>query len=266
MRKIVIIFIVFILNANYVFAGMIVGDTPTNGCNYLTDLYAVFEPNQYTCAAGEYLPANHDGCEPCLSGATCVGGTFTFSRYFAKGIVYTNNVTTDAGYGCQAFDARMTAVFEPNRYTCSPGEYLPANAITCTTCPQNHYCVGGTYTFNETTAQGKVTCNTGLFSPAGSSEPELCGRILHVGDSYVYLRSTKLTAPSLHLDIDQDGIPDFFGNMTRTSVAMNKDFENLPNNNSLVIEIKEPFIDRSGRTIHAGKYYVYDSTITVPQE
>ena len=54
--------------------------------------------------------------------------------------------------------------------------------------------------------------------------------------------------------------------MTRTPVPMNKDFENMQSLNKLVIEIREPFTDRQGNVVPAGKYYVYDDTVTVPGE
>jgi hypothetical protein len=46
---------------------------------------------------------------------------------------------------------------------------------------------------------------------------------MHVGDDIIYLRSTKLTTPSLNIDINQDGVADFFANMTKTRTTMNKD-------------------------------------------
>lgn len=47
-----------------------------------------------------------------------------------------------------------TAVLQPNTYTCSSGYYLPAGAISCVACPNNHTCNGGTFTFNANETQG----------------------------------------------------------------------------------------------------------------
>jgi len=103
---------------------------------------------------------------------------------------------------------------------CGSGEYLPAHWFKCETCPENNYCVGGTYPYSETNSNGTTQCPTGLFAPSGMWEAAQCGRILHVGDGFVYLRSTKKTSPSLHLDLDHDGVADYFGNMTTLDVPM----------------------------------------------
>ena len=77
-----------------------------------------------------------------------------------------------------------------------------------------------TYTFNETLTQGIVSCDAGLFAPSGMWEVAQCGRILHVGDGFVYLRATKKTTPSVNVDLDHDGVADYFGNMTTLDVPM----------------------------------------------
>jgi len=105
---------------------------------------------------------------------------------------------------------------------CPAGEYLPMNANSCATCTANSYCGGGDYTPSDSTDQGIVSCSTGLFAPSGMWEAAQCGRILHVGDGFVYLRATKKTSPSLHLDLDHDGVADYFGNMTTFDVPMSR--------------------------------------------
>ena len=114
------------------------------------------------------------------------------------------------------------ALADATDITCNEGYYLPANATECTICPGDSYCGGGTYTFNETLAQGITACPTGDYAPAGMWEPEQCGRILHVGDGFVYLRSTKKTEHALNVDMDHDGIADYFGNMTTLDVPMSR--------------------------------------------
>ena len=109
--------------------------------------------------------------------------------------------------------------------TCGPGFYLAANSTECEVCSLNSYCVGGTYQFNESVAQGIISCPNNWYSPAGMSSIDQCGRILHIGDNVVYLRSVKKTTPSLNIDIDNDGIADFFGNMTTNDVVMNSGTE-----------------------------------------
>jgi len=105
---------------------------------------------------------------------------------------------------------------------CNAGEYLPAHWYKCEPCPQNNYCPGGTYPYSETIPSGATQCPNNLYSPAGMSSLTQCGRILHIGDEIVYLHSTKKTTPALHVDIDQDGIADYFGNMTTLDVPMTR--------------------------------------------
>ena len=133
------------------------------------------------------------------------------------------NAATFGNMGVYDGTVNAIASYDDLRVSCNPGYYLPADSESCTICPTDSYCSGGTYTFNETTAQGITACATGLFAPAGMWEAAQCGRILHVGDGFVYLRSTKKTTPALHLDLDHDGVADYFGNMTTLDVPMSRD-------------------------------------------
>ena len=60
-------------------------------------------------------------------------------------------------------------------------------------------------------------------TPLLGGESAQCGRILHVGDEVVYLRSTKKTTPSVNVDLDHDGVADYFGNMTTLDVPMSRE-------------------------------------------
>lgn len=42
--------------------------------------------------------------------------------------------------------------------TCSAGYYLTAGGTSCTICPENSYCLGGTYKYDATNAQGIASC------------------------------------------------------------------------------------------------------------
>jgi len=204
--------------------GVIYTENVSNGCVYSANIDALFEPNTHICSAGYYLPANTDGCVVCPSGATCGGGTYNFNENRSQGISYAKQMNADIVHGCDAgVSGVWTALFEPNQHNCAQGSYLPANTDGCRLCPADSYCVGGTYTFNETLTQGIVSCASGLYSPSGMWEAAQCGRILHVGDGFVYLRATKKTSPALHLDLDHDGVADYFGNMTTLDVPMSRE-------------------------------------------
>ena len=89
------------------------------------------------------------------------------------------------------------------------------NEIICSQCPQNNKCIGGTYSFNETSDQGIEQCVNG-HAPVGSS---ICyEHILHIDNDVIYLKSTKLTTPSLNVGMD-NGV--FYANMTTTPTRMN---------------------------------------------
>lgn len=187
-------------------------------------LEAVFEPQAITCPTGQYLPINTVNCEPCLEEATCVSGTYRFNETKNQGIVFDDVFALNKSKGCASnilgvhHEVLLEAMFEPKKILCAPGYYLSANNVECTQCPENNYCVGGTYTFNETEPQGILECSAGMFSPAGSWE--CYERILHVDDSIVYLKSHKITEPSLHVKYE-DRV--YYANMTTMPTVMNRD-------------------------------------------
>lgn len=227
------VFLLALFCANFASADYITQNI-SDGCyddtiiidNDSADLFAIFTPNSHTCGVGYFLPANIDECRACGAEHTCTGGTYSFNENISQGITWTTPFKQSAEYGCAKDmlnidnndNSVLYAMFTPNEHTCSSGYYLPANIDECTICPANSYCVGGTYSFNETTDQGILSCPAGTFSPTGST---VCYQhILHVGDDNVYLRSTKLTTPSLNIQIGENI---FYANMTMTPTYMNKD-------------------------------------------
>ena len=214
-----------LLGIDYAWAETFTQDTP-NACNFTVNtayFVAEYEPNEYTCNSGYYLPANHDGCVQCPSIYSCPGGTFSFNENASQGIVFSSSAIINQNISnmCAVnLPKVLSASFEPNTHTCSSGYYLPAGVDACTICRANNICSGGTYAFNETTDQGIQSCASGTFAPTGST---VCyPHILHVGDSNVYLKSTKQTTPSLNFQIGNDI---FYANMTTVRTKMNKDSE-----------------------------------------
>lgn len=103
--------------------------------------------------------------------------------------------------------------------TCDAGNYLPANSSVCQICEENNYCGGGTFDYSAYN-QGITICPNSYVSPSGSAAVGQCGRILRVDNDMLYLRSEKRTIPSINVDINNDGIPDLFGNMTQTNIPI----------------------------------------------
>ena len=140
------------------------------------NMYATFEPIEYNCANGYYLPADSLGCVACPYGATCNGGTYAFNETKPQGVVVSALITQNQTGLCSEQYDSLIANFEPIEYTCSSGYYLPADAIECTICPENSICSGGTYAFNETIDQGiePAHCANGYHTPVGSSSASDC--------------------------------------------------------------------------------------------
>ena len=221
MKFIPIIFIAVI--PTFVWADDFITNNIVNGCGDAYYYGAEFEPISYNCASGQFLPAGAVSCAVCPQTHTCSGGTFAFNANQTQGLSDGDILVTDAIGSCSVqFNQSFSAVFEPITYTCSVGYYLPAGEDWindyegCRKCPLNHYCIGGTYTYNETTTQGITECPSALpFAPTGSY---VCyPHILHVGDDVVYLRSTKQTTPSLNIQL---GNEIFYANMTTTPTHM----------------------------------------------
>ena len=199
---------------------------------------------QYNSNLSGYIPSS------LFAGLIANGTPYTTSMM--SNIFAGTNLATTCPAGTVQFmtgyedywDGHVACVDE--NLVCGAGKYLPSHWYQCESCPENNYCVGGTYSYSESIASGATQCPNNLYSPAGMSSADQCGRILHIGDNVVYLRSVKKTTPSLNVDIDNDGIADFFGNMTISDVVMNSDTD------------KKLKIQFGGQT-----YSVYDDTVTV---
>ncbi len=170
-------------------------------CDTNIDTYfAAYNPYTYDCATGYYLPANTLGCKPCPSGFNCPGGTFQFNPDMFQGLYFTENITTATMNNvCAAnFPTDILAIYKPNKHDCATGFYMPANTDGCIECPENNYCVGGTYTFSETETQGILPCpSSHPYAPVGMWLESQCGRKLYVGGEYLYLHQSP-AVPAEH--------------------------------------------------------------------
>ena len=128
---------------------------------------------------------------------------------------YDGNFTPSDTPTCDYLPRNLNAIYEPMIYNCENGYYLPTGGEECEICPENNACGGGEFNFNEDMDQGIVSCGE-QFAPMGSS---VCyPHIMHVGNNKIYLKSTKLTVPSLNVKI---GNEIFYANITPSDVPMN---------------------------------------------
>ncbi|MCQ2581954.1 MAG: hypothetical protein MJ170_03160 [Alphaproteobacteria bacterium] len=176
--------------------------------------------------AGSYVATAGAGQTTCVAGNYCAGGT----------TVYYNKTGGIAACAC--------------------GTYQPATGqASCKKTDGGYYATGtgntdqtaaGAGNWASAGACGATACATGLTTigyGAGADEEADCGRKLHVGDEVMYLRSVKKTTPSFNVDINNDGKPDFFGNMSTVSKTMSDKSS------------------KSYKTIYNGStYYIYDDS------
>ena len=163
-----------------------------------------------SCQAGMYnapSPADGDGAYRCC---TCPTNTYQEESgvYFSCTSCPAGTVTIgDTAADHNSIDDCIP--METEEISCNPGYYLPANSQQCTQCPRNHYCPGGTFT-ESSTDSGVTQCPDNMYSPLGSDSADDCGRVLHIGEYILYLRTAKLTVPSLNVQI---GNTVYYGDM-----------------------------------------------------
>lgn len=165
-------------------------------------------------------------------------------------ILYPNAVIPNAcvynNTGVYADEFEMIPIWEDSVYTCERGYFLPKLSEVCAMCPENSYCPGGEYTYSETADTGLNACPDGYVAPDGMWELAQCGRKFHVGDGVLYLRTVKQTTYALSVDVDGDGVADFFANLSTTDVPINK-------NSTRKMKV------RMNDTV----YFVHDDTVNV---
>lgn len=103
--------------------------------------------------------------------------------------------------------------------TCVPGKYVAANTHYCSECPENSYCIGGTFDAPLSVAQGIKACPTGLVSPQGTISSGGCGKIMHVGEDVLYLTSEQQTTPALAVKLEGKV---YYAKMTPGAKAINE--------------------------------------------
>ena len=111
---------------------------------------------------------DHSGCNPSYSGGS---QTFTTTTKTAEMGPYT--IKDNLGHETTCAK-RSVNVYVSKTVTCSAGNYLPKNSKDCATCPENHYCGGGTYNTYQSSDQGKTACESGYSCGTGKSSKGSC--------------------------------------------------------------------------------------------
>lgn len=189
----------FLLLYSSAFADNLITHNISGGCSDNFSYSAVYETNVYHCNIDTYLPAGGIVCKKCPSEYKCNGGIFEYSTNRTQGLTEGDLLVDNVINGCGAdFMNSFMTVYTPNKHDCATGFYMPANTDGCVECPENNYCAGGTYTFNETVTQGITPCpESEPNAPAGMWLESQCGRKLHVAGEYLYLHKSPAT-PTPH--------------------------------------------------------------------
>ena len=167
------------------------------------NMVANFTPTSYDCLAGYYLAADGIECSACPAASYCAGGTYTYNASSAQGIASSaNGSCVNATLGKASGTVNAVPQFTPNSYTCSSGQYLPANAIACVACLSGATCAGGTYTFNESVDQG-ISCSGTMYANACHGACSVLST-LHAGTYSYPLFADKVNVPTPVIHIKPD--------------------------------------------------------------
>ena len=86
---------------------------------------------------------------------------------FFSFVLTTQSVFAD--FACDTDISKYYTLYEIDAYTCSSGQYLPANIDGCRACPTGFTCNGGTFEFNPDIFQG-----LNVFSMSGVQMNNVC--------------------------------------------------------------------------------------------
>lgn len=204
------------------------GRTPASAGYYVGGTGAT---SQTACAAGTYTDTTgQTSCSPAVAGTYTTGCQVTASGASTKTLACTGTsvcatntyssanasactaCATAKGYTNSGNTAAAHAGLASCKATCSGGQYVATAGAGCVNVGTGYYGPGGTVAQNGTL--GRNQCPVGLTTigyGAGADEAGDCGRVMHMGENKLYLRSTKKTTPSLNVKV---GDTTYYGNMT----------------------------------------------------
>ena len=135
-----------------------------------------FNANGGTGGQSANATAKYDSAMPSISTTAPTRTGYTFMGWYDNA-TYTSGTQyyTAAGASARTWnkvaDATLYAGWKVNSYTCTAGQYLKAGATSCSSCEAGRACAGGTYSYNASSAQGRVDCmGRTQFSAAGAAK------------------------------------------------------------------------------------------------
>lgn len=167
-----------------------------SGSDAITDCYASVQAGYYMSSSGKKI---------------CPVGTYKGSH-----TVYYNNTSTCSNCSSGWTDGGPGSTSpEDCRKNIPAGSWFDGYSVKL--CPSGKYSEAHYVTSSPSSpSSGCSTCpDDAPFSPTGAEGVAACGRLLHIGDSTLYLRSGKKTTPSLNILIDGK---QFYGNLS-TSIT-----------------------------------------------
>ena len=90
---------------------------------------------------------------PAMAVPSHTSNTFPNNELMQPDYTYTNQANY-ANMGVYSDSVDANPEYETVTYTCSDGQYLPAGATACATCPTGGTCPGGTFLYNNGVDQG----------------------------------------------------------------------------------------------------------------
>ena len=135
-----------------------------------------FDANGGTGGQSANVTAKYDSAMPSISTTAPTRTGYTFMGWYDNA-TYTSGTQyyTAAGASARTWNkvanTTLYAGWKVNSYTCTAGQYLPAGATSCSSCEAGRACAGGTYSYNASSAQGRVDCmGRTQFSAAGAAK------------------------------------------------------------------------------------------------
>ena len=135
-----------------------------------------FNANGGTGGQSANATAKYDSAMPSISTTAPTRTGYTFMGWYdnadyTKGTQYYTAAGASARTWDKVANTTLYAGWKVNSYTCAAGQYLKAGATSCSSCEAGRACAGGTYSYNASSAQGRVDCmGRTQFSAAGAAK------------------------------------------------------------------------------------------------